>query len=73
MASQTGKRSGHKLEILMLASNWRMVSLFSFIVMLLYIYYVSQDFGKNVCYSQGKKIEWGGGGGRGALQVSALW
>ena len=33
--------------------------------MLLYIYYVSQDFGQNVCYSQGEKIEcctWGGGG-----------
>ena len=46
-----------------------MVSLFSFIVMLLYIYYVSQDFGQNVCYSQGKKklnvAPGGGGGGRG--------
>ena len=37
VASRTGKRSGRQQEKLIFAPNWRMVSLFSFIVMSLYI------------------------------------
>ena len=36
----TAKRSGHKQEILMFTPNWRMASLFSFIIMLFYIIWV---------------------------------
>ena len=36
VASQTGKRSGRKQEILMFTPCWRMVSFFSFFIMSLY-------------------------------------